>query len=206
MSTPTDRNKIAQELSVEDLSAFVAELAALPGKERTLRAIAAAAERRGIRISLESAKSFRNTTFKRHLERIERRREFAERFAGGRDNRLGATIADAAADNLAETVFDLTDEIAEATESGEFDLKKMSTTAFIIKTLRQGDVARDALHERVKIREAVQIDAAKVVLQKTRELKTIADDKSIDEGEKVARIRRHLFGEDPTAATAGASA
>lgn len=197
-----DQNKIAKELTVEQLSDFVAELAALPGKDRTLRAIAAAADRRGIKISLESAKSFRNTTFRRHLDRLERAQQLATQVASMQTTGTGATLADAGAAMLSQQVFDLIDELGDET----LDLKKAGQVAFILSKIRQGDVASSALQLRIKSLEAAQLDAAKVVLQKTRELKTIADDKSIDEDEKISRIRRRLFGDDPSQTTAAASA
>ncbi len=55
----SDRNKIAQELTVEQLDQFISGLAELPGKQRTLAAIQERAFALNIQISLMSAKSFR---------------------------------------------------------------------------------------------------------------------------------------------------
>jgi hypothetical protein len=142
----SDRNKIAQALTVEELEKFLQALVKLPGNRRTLEGIKSAAAALEIEISIESARSFKNTTFANYLKRIERRREFAERVANVRDNSTGRTLADAAAENLAEQVFDLTEELGE----GEtLDLKKASTVAFIISKIRQGDVAASALQLKV---------------------------------------------------------
>ncbi len=189
----SDRNKIAQGLSIAELDAFVAELHALPGSGRTLEAIKAAAQKRGIVISLMSARSFRDTTFRRHLERLSRAQEFATQVAQMQTVGAGATLADASAAMLSQQLFDLVDTLGDET----LDLKKAGQVAFIISKIRQGDVAASALNLKVKALEAAQLDAAKVVLARTRELKAIADDKSIDEQEKVARIRKRLFGEAP---------
>lgn len=142
----SDRNKIAQALSVEELDAFLKLLLKLPGAQRTYEAIKLRAfEELGLSISIESAKSFRKTTFANYLARVERRREFAERVANvGSDAR--ATLADAAAENLAEQVFDLTEELA---EDEVLDLKKASSVAFIISKIRQGDVARSSLQLKI---------------------------------------------------------
>jgi hypothetical protein len=187
----SDRNTIAQELTVDQLDTFIRDLATLPGKERTLKAISEKAAALGINVSLMSAKSFRDTTFAKYLKRTERRREFAERIAAAPST--GAKFADAAAENLAELVYDMTEELTEiADEGGSLDLKKASTTAFIVSKIRQGDIARDRL-------QLLQFNAAEEALKHAAELKTIAETKTISHEEQVERVRFRLFGAAPAA-------
>jgi hypothetical protein len=178
-----DRNKIAQALNETELAAFNEMLASLPGSERTYAAIQRRAqEQLGLTLSIESAKSYREKTFKNYLRRMERRRDFAERVTSARQESTGGTFADAAAENLAELVFDMTEEMSEAIEEGgALDLKKASTTAFIINKIRQGDVARGNLQ--IKLDDAER-------REKERE------EKNRQAGEKLAKLRDPSAGLD----------
>jgi hypothetical protein len=170
----SDRNAIAQELSVEQLDKFIRELAELPGKQRTLKAIAEKAAALGIEISIMSAKSFRDTTFAKYIKRTERRREFAERIAAAPST--GATFADAAAENLSELVFDMTEELADVIdEGGALDLKKASATAFIISKIRQGDVARGKLQLQVDEYQRKERERAEKTAQAAAQLEKLRD-------------------------------
>lgn len=66
--------KIANTLSDESLTALLSELRAMSG-EPTLAQIQAAAKRHGVAVSLMGATTFRDTTFKAHLERLRNGRE-----------------------------------------------------------------------------------------------------------------------------------
>jgi hypothetical protein len=189
----SDRNKIAQSLPVEELDAFIRELMALPGSERTYAGIQRHAAARGIVVSIEGAKSFRKTTFANYLARVERRREFAERVTAA--PATGSRFADAAGENLAELIFDATEEMSDAAdEGGSLDLKKAGAMAFIISKIRQGDVARERL-------AILQFDAAAEALKHAAELKTIAENKEkISHEEQVERVRFRLFGAAPAGA------
>lgn len=131
---PHDRNKIAAALTPAQLDAFLAELAAKPGKARTLEAIKAMAAEHGIAISLSSAQAFRDTTFDRHLEKLRRSRETA---AQVREIAMsGGSMADAAAEMLSQEIFDRMlaakdGESDEALDFGELTLA--------ISRLRRGD-------------------------------------------------------------------
>ena len=180
----SDRNKIAQELSIEELDQFIRDLAALPGKERTLKAIAEKAAARGITISLMSAKAFRETTFKNYVDRVQKAQDKALQVRGIREAGAGNTLADAAGDLLSEIIFDsLT-----ADEPGEIDIKKYSLA---ISRLRQGDVKIRAL-------EVAQFNAAEEALKHVAELKTISENTSLDHKAQVERVRFRLFGAAPT--------
>lgn len=132
----SDRNKIAQELTVDELSEFVAELAALPGKERTLEAIKGKAKERGIEISLMSAKSFRDTTFERHLARMRTAQDVASQVEGIEAG--GNTLANASAKLLARRIFN---DLLEADEN-ETDVD-IDALTLSVSRLRQGDVRKD---------------------------------------------------------------
>lgn len=186
----SDRNKIAQELTAEQLDQFVRELIGLPGKDRTLERIKHKAAELGITISLMSAKAFRDTTFDRYLAKVQRAQEIAQQVEN--IDRGGSTLADASAKLLSKEIFDQLLAAADEDTGSEVDLEKMTLA---VSRLRSGNVQREAFEAR---RQREQFDAAKIVLQQTRELKSIADDKSIDEEEKVARIRLRLFGAAPT--------
>lgn len=153
-----DRNRIAQSLSLEELEAFLAELAALPGKDRTLAAIQAKAAERGIVISLMSAKSFRDTTFGRHLARVQRRKEKAQSLTSLMADGTGRTLNDANAAILAEKIFDELNADDDATdddaEASRLDLEKAGELSKMIARLRKGDVAREALEAALKVSEA----------------------------------------------------
>lgn len=169
----SDRNKIAQELTIEELDAFVSELAALKGSERTLKAIMEKAAGLGITISLMSAKSFKDTTFKRYLAELRASQSLAEEVAAV--DATGNTLADASAKLLARQVFD------ELRGLEGFDIKSAGKLAFIIKSLREGDVQRSALNARLRESEAKL--AALAAREKERE------DKQRQAAEQLAKLR-----------------
>jgi hypothetical protein len=192
-----DRNTIAQELTDDQLDQFIRELAALPKKDRKLKHIRHKAAEMGITISLMSAKSFRDTTFQRHLAKMENAQR-AARLVEDID-RGGSTLADASAKLLSKRIFD---QLMDAEDEDTAEVIDLDQMTLAVARLRRGNVQQAALEERIKALQVAQLDAAKIVLQQTRELKTITDDKTIDETEKVERIRRRLFGEAPAAAPA----
>jgi hypothetical protein len=149
-----DRNKIAQSLTDEELQAFIDALIALPGKERTLAAIKARAAELGISVSLESAKSFRSTTFQRYLARVERRAEKAQHIAQLAGDSTGARLGEASAAILAEKIFDElnTDDDAQGAdeEPARLDLDKVELLSKSLARLRRGDVDREALQARLR--------------------------------------------------------
>lgn len=135
----SDRNAIAQELTVEQLDQFIRELADLPGKQRTLKAIAEKAAAMGIRISIMSAKSFRDTTFARHLDRLRTAQEVALQVENIEQG--GNTLANASAKLLGKRIFDQLLK-AEEDDDAEVDVDALSLS---VSRLRQGDVAHRTL-------------------------------------------------------------
>jgi len=190
-----DRNKIAQELTDDQLDQFIRELASLPKKDRKLKHIRHKAAEMGITISLMSAKAFRDTTFERHLAKIQTAQRAAQLVED--IDKGGSTLADASAKLLSKRIFD---QLMDAEDEDSAEVVDLDQMTLSVARLRRGNVQQAALEERIKALQVAQLDAAKIVLQQTRELKTIADDKTIDETEKVERIRRRLFGEAPAAA------
>lgn len=142
LTMPEDRNKIAQALSEEELSGFLDALAALPAEERKLRHIQAKAEEMGIVLSLESARTFRNTTFARHLERIRRRREKARGIAQAVGDGTGRAINEATLGLMAEQIFDELNADADATgddeEPARLDLEKLDTLTKAASRIQKG--------------------------------------------------------------------
>lgn len=102
----TERNKIAASLTDEELEAFMAELAKLPPGSRPARVIQEMAERHGIVLSVESARTFKRTTFQKHLDRIARRKEKAGHIAAVVGDGSGRTLNEAALGIMAEKIFD----------------------------------------------------------------------------------------------------
>lgn len=183
----SDRNKIAQALTVEQLDNFVRELAALPGRERTLDAIKRRAADLGIEISIMSATSFRDTTFKRHLDRLGKAQELATQVASMQQQGAGNTLADASAAILSQQVFDLLDELGDET----LDLKKAGSIAFIISKMRQGDVASRGLE--LKLRDYERREREREEKKKALQLSlTKAEKKGGISKETLALIEQEL--------------
>jgi hypothetical protein len=188
----SDRNAIAQELTVEQLDQFVRELAALPGKARTLKAISEKAAALGIEVSLMSAKSFRDVTFERHLQRMRTAQEVALQVEGIEAG--GNTLASASAKLLSKRIFNQLLE-AEDNEETAIDVEAMSLS---VSRLRSGDVATATHQLKIQALELAQFNAAAAALKHARELKSISENKSLDEKEKIERVRLKLFGPAPT--------
>lgn len=148
-----DKNTIAKSLTDEELFEFLEKLSTLPPGKRTLEAIKSMAGERGIRISVESARTFRNTTFAKHLERMRRRREKAEHIVALAGDGTGRALGDAAASMLAEQIFDELNTVADETGDDEnptpLDIERAEAFSRMIARLRSGDVAREALEAKL---------------------------------------------------------
>jgi hypothetical protein len=177
------RNKIALSLSAEQLAEFLEVCRQTPGL--TLERLQALAADRGISVSLMGAKSFRDTTYAEHMQRLRKAQELAvqmqEITAGG------ASINEAAASLLSQQVFD---EIAE----GGLDADVASK---IVKRLRDSDTQARGLAHQI---EKDQQRAAEKILNDPKLLAEVAKIKAtagLSEKEKVAAVQRRLFGERP---------
>lgn len=186
----SDRNKIAQALTVEELDAFVSELAGLPGKERTLEAIKRQAALRGITISLMSAAAFRDVTFERHLKGIRRAQETAaqvESIASG-----GSTMADASAQLLAKRIFEQLVAAEDEDSAAEVDVGPM---ALAVSRLRSGDVQRKALEQKLKeseakLRRQEEAEAAKARAASAEMEKLRKPDGDLSQSERAAIVAK----------------
>lgn len=181
MSAEGDRNKIAQTLSSEELAAFIDRCWETPNL--TLAKLQELAAEVGVSVSLMGAKSFRDTTYKRHIERIRRARELSEQLR--ELSKTGASLADAAGELLSHKVMDVLTADPEAEQPEELDMKSLS---LVISRLRMGDARRDA----IKLR---QTDVAKAAIEKAAEIKSITSDTKLDGAAKLERVRQLLFGD-----------
>lgn len=200
-----DRNKIAQALTVEQLDQFVTELATMPGKERTLDAIRAKAGELGITISLMSAKTFRDTTFARHLARVERRKAKAGHLAELVADGTGRTINEAALGIMAEKIFDELNKADDAAEDEEqatpLDLEKLDTltraSARIQKGFGEVDRVKALLAEsQAKLREFEAREKERE--EKAKEAAKTVADRSLSPEDREARLRE-IFNLPPEA-------
>lgn len=141
-----DKNKIARGLSDEDLSAFLARCHKTP--DLTLSKVQELAAEEGIQISIMSAKSFRDTTYQRYLDRLTRTQQMAKQVAELTDGEEGRTLADAASGLLGQQVFDFLVE-ADLELEGKDGMKAANQLALILKRLRSTDQAQKALELRV---------------------------------------------------------
>jgi hypothetical protein len=180
-----DRNKIATELSAEELQGFLGECIKTPCL--TLAKVQELAAERGIVVSLMGAKSFRDKTFARHLQRISKTRELADQVSALRHAGAGHTIADAAAAILSDEVLDA---LVNPDPDAGLDLDTMSK---IVQRLRAGDAQVAALKHRIA---QDQLDAAKLAIEHAVKIKGITSEK-IGTDEKVQRVRELLFGSRP---------
>jgi hypothetical protein len=192
-----DRNKIAQALTDEELTQFVEDLIALPAAERTLAAIKAKAAERNIAISLESARTFRNTTFARHLDRLRRRKEKAQSIAAMVGDGTGRTLNEAALGIMAEQIFDELSADADATgddeEPSRIDLDKMDALTKAAARIQKGfgevDRVKMLLSEsQAKLREYEVRDA-----ERKKKAAEVEKDEALDDGQKAAKWRQ-IFG------------
>lgn len=188
-----DRNTIASSLTVEELDAFVTELAAKPGKERTLAAIKRLAAEKGIVISIESARSFRNTTFERHLEKIRMAQEVAmqvENIEAG-----GNTLAEASAKLLSKRIFTQLIDAEDEDGASEIDVDSLTLA---ISRLRRGDqqaklVASALQQAQAKLREyeAREKDREEKAKEASKELEKLRDPHAgITDGERQAIVAK----------------
>ncbi|CAN5546978.1 hypothetical protein BH09VER1_BH09VER1_24700 [soil metagenome] len=184
-----DRNKIASELTSEQLLEFLDRCWKTPGL--TLAKVQELAGEYSIDVSLMGAKSFRDTTFKRHLDRISKAGELAQQVNALRQAGAGHTIADAASAIISDEVLD---RLVNRDDDEELDLDVMSK---IVKRLRDSDSRSRALEHQI---EKDQESAATRVLQDPTLLAAVAKikaDNGLTAKEKTAAVARRLFGEKP---------
>lgn len=183
------RNKIASELSAEELQDFLERCWKTQGL--TLKKVQELAEEYGIAVSLMGAKTFRDTTFARHLQRIGKAGELAQQVSALRQAGAGHTIADAAAAIISDEVLD---QLVNREEDDALDLDVMSK---IVKRLRDSDSRTRALEHKI---EQDQQAAAQRVLADPKLLAEVAKikaDTGLTDQQKSEAVQRRLFGERP---------
>jgi hypothetical protein len=103
--------------------------------------------------------------------------------------RAGNSTADAAALIISDEILDKL--VNRDTDDKELDLDVLSK---IIKRMRDSDRGAQALAHKI---EQDQFDASQAAIKHAKEIQGIVSDKSIDETEKINRVRLRLFGAAP---------
>jgi hypothetical protein len=165
-----DRNTIAQELTDEQLDRFIRELASLPKKDRKLKHIRHKAAEMGITISLMSAKSFRDTTFRRELAKIESAQRAAKLIED--IDRGGSTLADASAKLLAKRAFT---QLMDAEDEDSAEVIDMDQMSLVVARLRRGNVQQAALEAKLSEMERLQRDRDEKNRQAAEQLEKLRD-------------------------------
>lgn len=177
--TADSKNKLVRAISAEELQGFLDELARTPGVDGPMIQDMAQ-ERFGVEMGHNSANDFRKNVFGKYLERLAKRKQLAATIQQARDPGAGTTLADAAAEELSQMVFDfLTDEDGGLDLANGGDIKKANQIALIIARIRKGD--RDMIDQlRDQLKEA-----------EAREKATKDDLKNpqLSEAEREARMR-----------------
>lgn len=152
-----DRNKIARNLTPEQLDGFCERLAQMKGV--TLEKVRDLAAEFGIEVSLMGAKTFRDSTFERYLAEVRAKREMAELVSSSAKS--GLALSDGAASVLSQKLFD-------KLMSGEdFDLEQLNGFSLALSRLRIGDQRGKLLEAKLAEYEAKEEErrAKKAALQ-----------------------------------------
>lgn len=136
-------NKIEQSLSLDDLRALMEELAGQSAAP-TLKQIQEAAARRGVRISLMGASSFREKNFEGYLAELRRKKEAATVIAEATG--AGATAADAAAALGSDLILD-------QLLGGQLEGEALDRAMLTISRLRAGNQASAKLRADLALRD-----------------------------------------------------
>lgn len=184
-------------MTPEELLEFNEWLAAKSGKERTLERIVEYAAERGIKISAMSARSYRNTTFARHLERIRRRKEKAERITAVVGDNTGRTLNEATLGILAEQIFDELNTDADATgddeEPARLDLEKVDTLTKAAARIQKGFGEVDRVKALLAESQAKLREFAAREEERKKKASEVAADTSLSDEQKTAKWRE-IFG------------
>jgi hypothetical protein len=154
-----DQNKIAKELSAEQLTELLDKCWKTPGL--TLKKIADLAAGYGVSVSLMGATSFRDSTFARHLQRIGKAAELRDQLRDA--TKAGNSTADAAALIISDEVLD---KLVNRDPDEELDLDVLSK---IVKRLRDSEarkMATDVLVKEYERKEAERAEKKKEITEK----------------------------------------
>lgn len=112
---------------------------------------AALAERYGVTVGRNAAYTFKDKVFAEHLERLNKRRQLAQFLTAHSAPEDGAKIADAAASELSQGVFDfLVSNDAPIDLNSPQGQEQANTLALIISRLRRGDHTLRALEAKLE--------------------------------------------------------
>lgn len=184
-----DRNKIATSLTGEELLEFLDKCWKTSGL--TLEKVQELAAEYGISVSLMGARTFRNTTFKRHLDRIAKAGELAEQLKALRQAGAGHTIADAASAIISEEVID---KLVNRDPDEELDLDVMSK---IVKRLRDSDSRSRALEHQIEKDQKLAVQRVLTDATLLAEVAKIKANTGLSEKQKAEAVQLRLFGEKP---------
>ena len=171
----SSKNKLAQELTPEQLQAFLEELAGVPRGEQVER-IQELAEKHGINIGKSSAYNFRERELGPYLDRLRKRKELASAITEIGLDDSGMTLADAAAAELSQLSFDFITELdgqLDLTSKQGLNVYKALTNG--LASLRKGD--RDLIKQQSKMIEETKADL---------------QDKTLTEEQRAARMRERF--------------
>lgn len=148
----SDQNKIVRKLSADELHIFIARCAAEPNL--TLKRITEIAAEWGIDVSVMGAKSFRDTTFTRHLERLRSAQQVAQMISVMQQNGAESTLADASATLLAQKIFETLSGNGETEDDTDLTDERVELLSRAVARLRSGDQQGAAL--KAKLAETEQ--------------------------------------------------
>jgi len=147
----------------------------------------------GVTLQHDSANNIRRRLLARRYDELRENAEQSQAIALAAQHGLGLT--DSAAVKLAIKINDDLDSDEELT------VKDKSAYSLAISRLRTGDQRERflavRLREMAQKMELQQFDAARSVLEHAKELRGIIQDKSLDQAQKVERVRAKLFGQAP---------
>ena len=135
---------VEKSLSSKRLHEFCARLAKLPNL--TLERMRAEARTLGIELSHGAASRFKNGSFQKFLEKLNRVREFSQQVRAMREG--GSELADAESDALMEDVFAFV--ARREDEEGRLDLKSVKELVGILSKMRSGDHRERELAAKLK--------------------------------------------------------
>lgn len=141
------RSKIEMAMSENDLQDFCKTLANTPNL--TLKRLQSMAEKRGIKVSLMGAKTFRDGAFAEHLRKLERGREFMEQARQYQEIGLSGALADTAAATILQEICDL------MASGGEYNITKVAQA---VASLQAGEHRRKELVAKLKEYERKEIE------------------------------------------------
>lgn len=184
--------KIETDLTPEELMEFFRRIAQTKGGA-TIARIQAIASEFGVTISHQTANEYRKGIVADYLDSLKRNAEQAELITAVAKGGLGLT--DAAAVKLAVKINDDLDRSADLTAD------EKNSYSLAISRLRSGDqrsrFLEAKLREMVQSMELKQFDAAQAAIKHAKEIRAVMSDRKIAESEKIDRVRKILFGEQP---------